>query len=182
MEYKMLNNGVEMPMVGLGVYNISQRETQRVVETAIEVGYRSIVTAAVWSILEHIARFHAEQLSSEATKANDLLTRFENLLNRYYSDGTYREHGLPTVKYCAQGLFLSPNYFGDLIKEITGDTAGNTIRRFVMKRAQQLLFSGCSVSQTADQLGFDYPQHFTRMFKKCYGMSPSDYLKQMRSK
>ena len=51
-----------------------------------------------------------------------------------------------------------------------------------MKRAQQLLFSGCSVSQTADQLGFDYPQHFTRMFKKCYGMSPSDYLKQMRSK
>jgi AraC-like DNA-binding protein len=104
MEYKMLNNGVEMPMVGLGVYNISRRETQRVVETAIEVGYRSI------------------------------------------------------------------------------DTAGNTIRRFVMKRAQQLLFSGCSVSQTADQLGFDYPQHFTRMFKKCYGMSPSDYLKQMRSK
>lgn len=95
---------------------------------------------------------------------------------------TYRVHGLPTVKYCAQGLFLSPNYFGDLIKEITGDTAGNTIRRFVMKRAQQLLFSGCSVSQTADQLGFDYPQHFTRMFKKCYGMSPSDYLKQMRSK
>ena len=86
------------------------------------------------------------------------------------------------MKYCAQGLFLSPNYFGDLIKEITGDTAGNTIRRFVMKRAQQLLFSGCSVSQTADQLGFDYPQHFTRMFKKCYGMSPSDYLKQMRSK
>ena len=108
------------------------------------------------------------------TDVHTLTTRLRTL--------TYREHGLPTVKYCAQGLFLSPNYFGDLIKEITGDTAGNTIRRFVMKRAQQLLFSGCSVSQTADQLGFDYPQHFTRMFKKCYGMSPSDYLKQMRSK
>lgn len=48
MEYKMLNNGVEMPMVGLGVYNISRRETQRVVETAIEVGYRSIDTAAMY--------------------------------------------------------------------------------------------------------------------------------------
>ena len=102
------------------MYNISRRETQHVVETAIEVGYRSIVTAAVWSILEHIARFYAKQLSTEAIKANDLLTRFENLLGRYYSDGAYREHGLPTVKYCAQGLFLSPNYFGDLIKEITG--------------------------------------------------------------
>ncbi len=143
---------------------------------------RPIITALLQLVLEHIARFYAQQLTSEATRSNDLLTRFENLLGRYYSDGTYRDQGLPTVKYCAQGLFLSPNYFGDLVKEITGDTAGNTIRRFVMKRAQQLLFAGCTVSQTADQLGFEYPQHFTRMFKKCYGMSPSDYIKQMRSK
>ena len=143
---------------------------------------RPIITALLQLVLEHIARFYARQLSSEATRSNDLLTRFENLLGRYYSDGTYRDQGLPTVKYCAQGLFLSPNYFGDLVKEITGDTAGNTIRRFVMKRAQQLLFAGCTVSQAADQLGFEYPQHFTRMFKKCYGMSPSDYLKQMKSK
>ena len=143
---------------------------------------RPIITALLQLVLEHIARFYARQLSSEATRSNDLLTRFENLLGRYYSDGTYRDQGLPTVKYCAQGLFLSPNYFGDLVKEITGDTAGNTIRRFVMKRAQQLLFAGCTVSQAADQLGFEYPQHFTRMFKKCYGMSPSDYIKQMRSK
>lgn len=78
------------------------------------------------------------------------------------------------------GLFLSPNYFGDLIKEMTGDTAGNTIRRFVMKRAQELLISGHSISQTADELGFDYPQHFTRMFKRHYGLSPSDYLKQRK--
>ena len=143
---------------------------------------RPIITALLQLVLEHIARFYARQLSSEATRSNDLLTRFENLLGRYYSDGTYRDQGLPTVKYCAQGLFLSPNYFGDLVKEITGDTAGNTIRRFVMKRAQQLLFAGCTVSQAADQLGFEYPQHFTRMFKKCYGVSPSDYIKQMRSK
>ena len=48
MEYKKLNNGVEMPMIGLGVYNISKRETQRVVEDAISVGYRSIDTAAMY--------------------------------------------------------------------------------------------------------------------------------------
>lgn len=139
-----------------------------------------IVIALLQLVLEHIARFYAKQLSTEAIKSNDLLTRFENLLGRYYSDGIYREHGLPTVKYCAQGFFLSPNYFGDLIKEMTGDTAGNTIRRFVMKRAQELLISGHSISQTADELGFDYPQHFTRMFKRHYGLSPSDYLKQRK--
>jgi len=141
---------------------------------------RAIITAGIWSVLEHIARFYAKQLSSQATKSNDLLTRFENLLNRYYSEGTYRQQGLPTVKYCAQGLFLSTNYFGDLIRQITGDSAKNTIRRFVMQRAQQLLIGGSTVSQVANQLGFDYPQHFTRMFKKHYGLSPSDYLKQHR--
>jgi len=141
----------------------------------------SIITALLQLVLEHIARFYAKQLSTEATHSSgDLLTRFENLLKRYYNEGTYRQYGLPTVKYCAQGLFLSPNYFGDLVKEITGDTAGNTIRRFVMNRAQELLISGHTVSQTAEELGFDYPQHFTRMFKKHVGISPSDYLKQRK--
>ena len=48
MEYKTLNNGLRMPMVGLGVYDVSERETQRVVEDAISVGYRSIDTAAMY--------------------------------------------------------------------------------------------------------------------------------------
>ncbi len=141
---------------------------------------RSIITSYIQLVLEYIARYYAKQLSTEATKSNDLLTRFENLLNRYYSEGTYLQHGLPTVKYCAQGLFLSPNYFGDLVKEITGDTASNTIRRYVMKRALELLISGSTVGQVAEQLGFDYPQHFTRMFKKHFGLSPSGYLKQRK--
>jgi len=82
------------------------------------------------------------------------------------------------VRYCAQELFLSPNYFGDLIHQITDDTASNVIRRFVMQRAQQLLIGGASIAQTAELLGFDYPQHFTRVFKKFYGVSPSAFLKQ----
>ena len=67
------------------------------------------------------------------------------------------------VKYCAQELFLSPNYFGDLIKQMTDDTAGNIIRRFVMQQAQKLLICGVGITSTAEQLGFEYPQHFTRM-------------------
>ena len=140
-----------------------------------------IIVSYLELVLEHVARFYAKQLSLQTAKTNDLLTRFENLLNRYYADGIYRTHGLPTVKYCAQELFLSPNYFGDLIHQITDDTASNAIRRFVMQRAQKLLISGANIAQTAEQLGFDYPQHFTRVFKKFYGVSPSAYLKQ-RSK
>ena len=138
-----------------------------------------IIVSYIELVLEHVARFYAKQLSLQTTKTNDLLTRFENLLNRYYDEGIYLTHGLPTVKYCAQELFLSPNYFGDLIHQMTDDTASNAIRRFVMQRAQKLPISGSSITQTAEQLGFDYPQHFTRVFKKFFGLSPSAYLKQL---
>ena len=100
-----------------------------------------IVVAHLQLILEYIARFYACQLSLQTKSSSDLLTRFENLLQRYYDEGLQRTHGLPTVKYCAQELFLSTNYFGDLIRQMTDDTAGNIIRRFVMQMAQKLLFS-----------------------------------------
>ena len=139
-----------------------------------------IIVAYLQLILEHIARFYAGQLSMQSASRSDLLTRFENLLKRYYDEGLQLTHGLPTVKYCAQELFLSTNYFGDLIRQMTDDTAGNIIRRFVMSQAQKLLISGASITSTAEQLGFEYPQHFTRMFKKHFGESPSQYVNRKR--
>ena len=139
-----------------------------------------IIVAYLQLILEYIARYYAGQLSSQIQSSSDLLTRFENLLKRYYEEGQQLTYGLPSVKYCAQELFLSPNYFGDLIKQMTDDTAGNIIRRFVMQQAQKLLISGVSITSTAEQLGFEYPQHFTRMFKKHFGVSPSQYLNGKR--
>ena len=138
-----------------------------------------IVTSQIEQVLELVARYYALQLSTSATSTNsDLLPRFEHLLRQYYDDGIQRQQGLPTVKYCAQHLFLSPNYFGDLIRELTGDSATSHIRRFIMQRAQQLLMSGSTISETAESLGFDYPQHFTRQFKKHFGVTPSDFLKR----
>lgn len=139
-----------------------------------------IITAYLQLILEHIARYYARQLSQQIQSSSDLLTRFEDLLKRYYDKGLQLTHGLPTVRYCAQELFLSTNYFGDLIRQMTDDTASNIIRRFVMSQAQKLLISGMSITSTANQLGFEYPQHFTRMFKKHFGESPSQYVKRKR--
>ena len=141
---------------------------------------QQIIVAYLQLILEHIARYYARQLSQQIQSSSDLLTRFENLLKRYYDEGQQLTHGLPTVKYCAQELFLSTNYFGDLIRQMTDDTAGNIIRRFVMSQAQKLLINGTGITSTAEQLGFEYPQHFTRMFKKHFGESPSQYLSRKR--
>ena len=73
---------------------------------------------------------------------------------------------------------FSPNYFGDLIRQMTGDNASSAIRRFIMQRAQQLLTAGHTIAETAEMLGFDYPQHFTRTFKRHFGISPSEYQKK----
>ena len=138
-----------------------------------------IVASYISIILELVARYYALQLSISAkSSSSDLLPRFEHLLRQYYAQNLQRQHGLPTVKYCAQQLFLSPNYFGDLIRELTGGTATSYIRRFLMQRAQQLLISGATITETSEQLGFDYPQHFTRQFKKHFGLTPSEFARR----
>ncbi len=138
-----------------------------------------IVTSQIEQVLELVSRYYALQLSTSATSTNsDLLSRFEHLLQKYYDNGLQRSQGLPSVKYCAQESFLSPNYFGDLIRELTGDSATSYIRRFIMQRAQTHLAGGATITEAAEQLGFAYPQHFTRQFKKYYGVTPSEFIRK----
>ena len=138
-----------------------------------------IVTSQIEQVLELVSRYYALQLSTSATSTNsDLLSRFEHLLQKYYDNGLQRSQGLPSVNYCAQESFLSPNYFGDLIRELTGDSATSHIRRFIMQRAQTLLAGGATITEAAEQLGFAYPQHFTRQFKKYYGVTPSEFIRK----
>ena len=107
--------------------------------------------------------------------------RFNSLLQDYYEKGIQFTLGLPTVQYCANELCMSSNYFGDLIKKTTGDTASNHIRQYIIQRAKNELISGATASQVAYNLGFDYPQHLSRLFKKCCGCSPTEYVKQKRN-
>ena len=145
--------------------------------TADDAHSRPILVHLIGLVLEHVARFYALQLSAPSSEKDDLLLRFESLLTSYYRDGLQQKLGLPTVRYCAQELFLSPNYFGDLIRQLTGDTASNIIRRFVMQRAKELLAGSTPIGQVAEQLGFDYPQHFTRQFKSHFGITPTQFVK-----
>ena len=145
--------------------------------TADDAHSRPILVHLIGLVLEHVARFYALQLSAPSSEKDDLLLRFESLLASYYRDGLQQKLGLPTVRYCAQELFLSPNYFGDLIRQFTGDTASNIIRRFVMQRAKELLAGSTPIGQVAEQLGFDYPQHFTRQFKSHFGITPTQFVK-----
>lgn len=87
------------------------------------------------------------------------------------------ESGLPSVSYCAKKLFLSPNYLGDLLKKETGKSALEHIQLKLIDVAKEKIYdSSNSITEIAYELGFKYPQHFTRMFKKNTGFSPNEFF------
>lgn len=135
----------------------------------------SIMTGYLGLILRFCSRFYQRQFMTRKLANTDVLKRFDALLRDYYENGLQMRQGIPGVQYCADKLCMSTNYFGDLIKKMTGDTARDYIRNFVVQQSKNMLAAGKSVSQTAYDMGFDYPQHFSRMFKNATGMTPKEY-------
>ncbi len=135
---------------------------------------RRIVLSYISLLLELAARFYERQFKVQ--EKDDLGRKIENVLDRYYAEGRQVQGGVPGVRYCAGELCLSPNYFGDLVHARTGGSATQYIRRYLMEKARLMLQDGQSVSAVSDALGFDYPEHFTRMFKKEFGTAPSKTL------
>jgi AraC-like DNA-binding protein len=121
-------------------------------------------------------RFYDRQFITRSHVNKDILVRFENLLNDYFKSGSARTLGLPTVAYCAEQLHISPNYFGDLIKKESGSTALDYIQSKLIDEAKGKIFDpDKSINEIADELGFKYQQHFTRLFKQKVGVTPNEY-------
>lgn len=139
----------------------------------------AILVSYIELVLNFSQRFYNRQFVTRKLENSDILVRFDRLLRDYFEQQQQLELGLPTVQYCADKLCMSPNYFGDVIKKTTGDTASNLIRRFVIQRAKNGLAAGESVTQLAEKLGFEYSQHFSRLFKKQEGITPSEYCRRL---
>ena len=141
----------------------------------------AIIVDYIELTLNFCQRFYNRQFVTRKIENSDILVRFDRLLRDYFEGSLQCTLGLPTVQYCADKLCMSPNYFGDVIKKTTGDTASSHIRQFVIRLAKNGLAAGETVSQVSDRLGFEYPQHFSRMFKKQEGITPSEYCQRVRS-
>lgn len=142
-------------------------------QDAILAGYLNV-------LLRYCQRFYNRQFLTRRVENTDILKRFDRLLQDYFAKDRQQTDGLPTVQYFADKLCLSANYFGDLVKKTTGDTASNRIRSHVVRLAKNSLASGLSISETAYQLGFTYPQHLSRLFKIQAGMTPTEYVRSLR--
>lgn len=145
-------------------------------ETAVDRLSKRLIATRVELLLDYCLRFYERQFVTRQCANRDILTRFEALLDDYFGSGQAVRDGVPTVRYCAGELFLSANYFGDLIKRETGKTALEFIQaRIIGLAKEQLLDPSRSVSEISYRLGFQYPQHFTRVFKRWTGMTPTAY-------
>ena len=145
-------------------------------ENADSPTLRSVILGYIRLILEYCNRIYLRQLSKEDLSASDLLKRFHNLLREYYLDGRQLDLGVPSVQYCAGELAYSARYLGDVIHKATGGTAIGYIHSFVIEQGKNLLMNGHNIGETAHLLGFEFPHHFTRLFKKMTGITPTEFL------
>ena len=164
------------PAEWLSITRLVEQMRQELTEHDDSPMLRSILMGYLRLLLEYCNRIYQRQLSQEDLGGNDVLKRFHGLLQRYFSEGHQLSQGLPTVAYCASELAYSPRYFGDVIRKATGGTAIGYIHTYVINQAKSLLMHGHNISETSHLLGFDYPHHFTRLFKKVTGLTPSEYL------
>lgn len=137
---------------------------------------RTLIAGVIELFLNYGLRFYDRQFITRDQVHKDVLSRFEKLLHDYLYSDDIQEQGLPTVSYCAEKLNLSANYFGDLVKKETGQSAHDYIQGKLIDVAKERIFDTTkSVSEIAYGLGFKYPQHFTRLFKQKVGLTPQEY-------
>ena len=137
---------------------------------------KTLIVSNIELFLNYCMRFYDRQFITRSHANKDILMRFEDLLNTYFKSEKAQTLGLPSVAYCAEMLHLSPNYFGDLIKKETGNTALDFIQSRLIEEAKMKIFeANTSFGEIAYQLGFKYQQHFTRLFKQKTGVTPNEY-------
>ena len=166
--------------------HLSERERKIVLDCFSKIQYdlehpidkhsKKLIVSNIELFLDYCIRFYDRQFITRDTVHKGVLEKFEILLNEYFQSAKPETIGLPSVAYCAAELHLSAGYFGDLIKKETGKTAQEYIQSKLIDVAKEKIFDQSkSVSQIAYELGFKYPQHFTRLFKQRVGQSPNEY-------
>ncbi|MEJ1242424.1 helix-turn-helix transcriptional regulator [Chryseolinea sp. T2] len=166
--------------------HVSEQEKQIVIDCFSKIEHelgrgidkhsKTLILSNIELFLNYCVRFYDRQFITRDNVNRDVLTNFESILDDYFSKSLPNTEGLPTVAYCAAQLNLSANYFGDLVKKETGKSAQEYIQAKLISIAKERISEGNkSMSEIAYELGFKYPQHFTRLFKQKVGVTPNQF-------
>jgi AraC family transcriptional activator of pobA len=135
---------------------------------------QDVLVAQLDLLLSYANRYYHRQFQTRRVGSHDLLSRFEALLADYMAHRT--EHPLPTVQHFADALHVSPAYLSDMLRALTGQNTQQHLHQALIEKAKGLLLgTSLSINETAFQLGFEYPQYFSRLFKRKTGLTPAEF-------
>ena len=142
----------------------------------IDVHSQAIIVSTIELLLNYCTRFYGRQFITRKSSHNTVVVQVEKILTDYFKQQDISEKGLPTVKYLADQVYLSPGYLSDLLKKETGKNAQDHIHYYLIEEAKNLLLgTDRSVGKIAYALGFEYPQYFNKLFKQKTGKTPVEF-------
>lgn len=148
--------------------------------TNIDHYSNDLIISNIELLLNYCRRFYGRQFITRTNQNKDVIVRFEEFMIDYFNSDKLKEKGIPTVKHCAEAMNLSPNYFSDLMRSETGKNTQEHIHFHLLEKAKVLLSgSGKSINEIAYELGFEYPQSLSKLFRNKVGVSPSVYRNRM---
>ena len=144
-------------------------------------GQSGILLSYVNVLVSLVEVFYKRQFAANPKQYSPIISDFQQHLNDYYNRPVKQ---LPNVQYFAEKLGLTSNYLGDIVKHFTSKSAIENIHEFVIKKAKELLEEQTDLNTTevAFELGFEYPNYFSKFFKKQVNMTPKEYRLQLVSK
>jgi AraC-like DNA-binding protein len=142
----------------------------------IDVHSQYIIISTIELLLNYCSRFYGRQMITRSHTNKSIVTQIEAILSKYFAENTINEQGLPSVKYLAEHVHLSPSYLSDLLKKETGKNAQEHIHFYLIEEAKNyLLNTNKNINEIAHHLGFEYPQYFNKLFKQKTGQTPMEF-------
>ena len=143
---------------------------------------KDIIISQLSTLLKYAHRFYERQFLNRKEISNNLLGQFNEQLDKYFASRQLQEKGIPNIEQIADKMSVSQRYLSDTLKRETGKTTTEHLQLYLIDEAKNILLNpNKSISEVAYEVGFEYPQYFSRLFKKREGISPSQYREQYNS-
>ena len=165
-----------------------EKQIESIVEN-IEIEYhnnqdefsKDIIISQLSTLFKYANRFYERQFLNRKELSNDLLDQFNQQLSTYFKSGLLQEKGIPSIEEIAGRMLVSQRYLSDTLKKETGKTTTEHLQLYLIDEAKDILLQPSkSISEVAYELGFEYPQYFSRLFKKKEGLSPSEFREKYK--
>jgi AraC family transcriptional regulator, transcriptional activator of pobA len=155
-------------------------KTEKEFSNNIDAHSQTLIISNLELLLNYCVRFYDRQFYTRTNLNQDIASQFEQLLKDYYKQEKQLDLGIPSVQYCGEAMNMSPKYLSDLLRKETGQSTQDHIHQYIIEKAKnKLLNSNESASEIAYALGFEYPQYFSKIFKKKTTMSPNEFRQSL---